>query len=538
MSTQTATPFRTSAADIAQRLARLPGADAADAAGPVPTDAHAGAANAVALPADAATGGRQLGSAAGAEGHRYRGRSIQELIPKIQAELGKEAIVTARRTGLEGGIGGFFQRPFVEIEAQPAGPGIDIVDATDALPPVVGDAPPAVAMPAPTASPVGAYAAGGVGIDAGAAKDGDAFALGDDPIGASETYVEHAFADALQPITAFHADNSPVEEEAEADGRQPADSAFASVLASVGTDQTLERQPVPDAYEAVAQPPAPAPVEYHPAHTPVPTVTEHHPAQDPSSAAAGRRPAAAAALLGELRKAGFDESFAASLIDTATTHVLPFASRIGLRRAVRVALEREVPKVCPPPADGALIALVGPGGSGKTKFAGALAGAYGRASVPVHSASVEEGPDGALQLVGATQLAGPTDVRSKQALSALTIARCGGVVVLDTPALSASDSAGVRALGRALADVAADSVVLAIPATLSASAAMRLVQSARPLKPTAVAITHVDESDQLGVAVQAACAAGLAPEFLLTGQRGDRCLTRVEPATLAERLVP
>ncbi|MGA8354325.1 MAG: hypothetical protein WB698_09170, partial [Solirubrobacteraceae bacterium] len=40
-------------------------------------------------------------------GRLYRGRSVAELIPRIQADLGPEAIVLRRRSGLEGGIGGF-----------------------------------------------------------------------------------------------------------------------------------------------------------------------------------------------------------------------------------------------------------------------------------------------------------------------------------------------------------------------------------------------------------------------------------------------
>src|SRR3954463_12662109 len=40
----------------------------------------------------------------------FRGRTLEELVPKIREELGPEAIVLRRREGLAGGIGGFFQR--------------------------------------------------------------------------------------------------------------------------------------------------------------------------------------------------------------------------------------------------------------------------------------------------------------------------------------------------------------------------------------------------------------------------------------------
>ncbi|HEY2216518.1 MAG TPA: hypothetical protein VGH21_03420 [Solirubrobacteraceae bacterium] len=58
----------------------------------------------------------------------YTGRSIEELIPKIERELGEDAIVTRQRSGLGGGVAGFFQRPFVEIEAHPGHPRIDLYD--------------------------------------------------------------------------------------------------------------------------------------------------------------------------------------------------------------------------------------------------------------------------------------------------------------------------------------------------------------------------------------------------------------------------
>src|SRR3954452_15943692 len=50
----------------------------------------------------------------------FRGRSLEEVLPRIRAELGPDAIVLRRREGLGGGVGGFFQRPYVEVDARPA----------------------------------------------------------------------------------------------------------------------------------------------------------------------------------------------------------------------------------------------------------------------------------------------------------------------------------------------------------------------------------------------------------------------------------
>src|SRR3954454_16713030 len=48
----------------------------------------------------------------------YRGRTVEEVLPQIREELGPEALIVARREGLAGGVGGFFQRSYVEVEAR------------------------------------------------------------------------------------------------------------------------------------------------------------------------------------------------------------------------------------------------------------------------------------------------------------------------------------------------------------------------------------------------------------------------------------
>ncbi|MHB1837807.1 MAG: hypothetical protein ACYCXW_22920, partial [Solirubrobacteraceae bacterium] len=62
----------------------------------------------------------------------YRGRTIEELIPRIRADLGADAIILREREGLTGGIGGFFAQRCVEIDARPA-PRISLYDDDDEL---------------------------------------------------------------------------------------------------------------------------------------------------------------------------------------------------------------------------------------------------------------------------------------------------------------------------------------------------------------------------------------------------------------------
>ena len=53
-----------------------------------------------------------------AETKTYRGRSLEEVLPQVRDELGPDAIVLRRREGLAGGVAGFFQRSYVEVEAR------------------------------------------------------------------------------------------------------------------------------------------------------------------------------------------------------------------------------------------------------------------------------------------------------------------------------------------------------------------------------------------------------------------------------------
>jgi hypothetical protein len=58
----------------------------------------------------------------------FRGRSLEELLPQIREQLGPDAIVLKQRDGLVGGIGGFFQQRFVEVDARAGHARIDTYD--------------------------------------------------------------------------------------------------------------------------------------------------------------------------------------------------------------------------------------------------------------------------------------------------------------------------------------------------------------------------------------------------------------------------
>lgn len=67
----------------------------------------------------------------------YRGSTLEEILPRIRAELGPDAVITRRREGLAGGVAGFFQKQFVEVEAQAGARRVDVVDDSEAVPPAL-----------------------------------------------------------------------------------------------------------------------------------------------------------------------------------------------------------------------------------------------------------------------------------------------------------------------------------------------------------------------------------------------------------------
>ncbi len=44
----------------------------------------------------------------------YRGQSLEEIVPRIRAELGPDAVIVRQRDGLTGGVAGFFQKRLPE----------------------------------------------------------------------------------------------------------------------------------------------------------------------------------------------------------------------------------------------------------------------------------------------------------------------------------------------------------------------------------------------------------------------------------------
>jgi flagellar biosynthesis GTPase FlhF len=514
----------------------------------------------------------------------FRGRSVDELVPQIQRELGADAIIVRRREGLTGGVLGFFQRTYVEIEAMPGAPGIDVYDEEDGAPAAPTVETPAVVLPAaaapsafepapdeaPYSPPPVRAPAPPAHFETPTPTPAAAEPLAPGPPVAPPPATPFFARDAAMPaadggsayVTAHlaalaRADRTkpPPPRTAPAAFTPTADPAAWRAefqeLSARSAPELFQRAsaparapltPTPEAPASIERAPvqrAPverAPVEQAPLGRPAPRWAE----SERREVAPGSQSRARAGVARSLERCGIGEALTQELIDGASAHALALAPRAGLAQAVRATLAQRIPVAPALPTKGAAIVVVGAGGAGKTTCCAALLGAYRKSStLPASFATVTRGSErGELELVLSPYLMRPSPARAPRALRALRRVRGDGIAVLDTPSVSPSDRGGIRELAKLLAELQPERVVIALPATLGATAAAQLLQALRPLGANAMAVTHVDETDQLGVAVEAACRFGLAPEYLLERARGGWRLRQIAPSALAERLLP
>jgi hypothetical protein len=434
----------------------------------------------------------------------YHGRTVEDLIGKIQDDLGPDAIIVHRREGLTGGVAGFFQRPYVEIDAIPGGPRIDVYDEEPVAPRPLTPSPVVApqAPPQPTRTPF----------------------YEREPLhgGAVGRYVTGHLAELAQSSAA----KTPGLEPHELSTR-PLPQAAVPQAAAAAVPHAEAADPFARVLERATS-------EENTAPAPQPTPPTRNPAPPP-------RARARLTLQSRLVGLGTSPRFAEETINAALAHVVALAPRTPLSKATGQALVQRIPVAPPLPTQGAAIVLVGPGGAGKTSCCAALLAAY-RANSTLRASCAtifREHSKDEWQLLLSPQLRKPIAAHSERAGRALRKAKAEGLLVIDTPALSPGESSGIRKLAAVLAALQPERVTIAMPATLGAVAAAQLLKALRPLGANALALTHADETDQVGVAVEAACEFGLAPEYALDRARGGGWkLRRIDPTGLAATLLP
>lgn len=498
----------------------------------------------------------------GGDGARvYRGRSVEELIPRIERDLGADAIILRRREGLAGGILGFFQHQYVEIEAMPGAPGVDVYDEAEAT------MPPGYAPPGELPPPRPPLAAG-----APVPATGAPLAQAPPPAPPPPPYQPAAPPQYTPAPPAF----APPQHTAAPPAYTPAPTPLAptpvppapavggpyvtahlAALARAGAQAPPPRFEPPARATGERQLRAPEPMDFQEllprefappepsrrafeAERPAFEAQAPRPAPERRTVAPGSHARARAGVQRSLRRFGVSDELALELIEAAIAHTLPLAPRSGLAKAVRMTFADRIPVAEPLPTAGAAVVLIGAGGAGKTTCCATLLEAYRTASTLRASyASLLRGPTrGEFRMLLSPQLMKPTAAAAPKARRALTRARAGGLAVIDTPSVSPADRGAIRELAQLLDELAPERIVVALPVTLGAAAARQLLDALEPLGADALALTHADETDQIGVAVEAACRFGLAPEYLLErGRAVPWRLSRVDPTGLAARLL-
>ena len=466
----------------------------------------------------------------------YRGRGLEELIPQIRAELGDDAVILRQREELEGGVGGFFAKKFVEVDAMrpepEAAPSLDVTDDSEASPfaqqlaAIEAELPPAPAIKpvidervAETPGLDDLFPETGGDRDRLAALFTQGLLRQDDPV--------------PEPLEqdAAKADPELLERLREA-------AAAAPVVEELDEPEAVtveeEEIPVDDALVAEVVAHAPAEVVQPPQ---VVVLGDDAPAQLAVLKAPEHRHA-----IGELTARGLSPELATELVSEVVHHVLPLAETDDVAPLLRSALAERIPIASNRRgAGGRVIAFAGPSGAGKTRCVAGLAVAYAqRSPLPVACIALRPKDGGAELQRLLAPVAVPVHVEDDAGRAAELLAelRETTLVLLDTPGVSPLAEAELRVLAAELETIGADELHLTVPAPIGAEAARELVAGVRVLGPGAIALTHADTTRRLGTVIELAATEQLPLSYV---GRGAALAAGLRPANaddLAAALLP
>ena len=246
----------------------------------------------------------------------------------------------------------------------------------------------------------------------------------------------------------------------------------------------------------------------------------------------------AAGLVG----AGMPQAVVEGLVEDAARMLAPFDPDASPAELVRRMLARTMRVEHGWRTKSRTIALVGPAGSGKTLTAAKLAHAYaGRSPFTVRTLSLEPG-DGADRLAALTEGL-ELDRRSADTVEAVKSAVRApgqdGIVVIDTPPVSAGDAEGIASLGRLLAAARPDETHLVTPAGYDARSLLHLNAALDATCPVnRILISRIDEAPSAAVAVGVSLQLKRPVSYLCDGRRPTDGLRPADPIELASLVMP
>jgi flagellar biosynthesis GTPase FlhF len=246
----------------------------------------------------------------------------------------------------------------------------------------------------------------------------------------------------------------------------------------------------------------------------------------------------AAGLVG----AGMPEAVVEALVDDAARMLSPFDPEASPAELVRRMLARTMRVEHGWRTKSRTIALVGPAGSGKTLTAAKLAHAYaGRSPFTVRTLSLEPG-EGADRLATMTE---GLDIERRSAdtpdaaKTAVRAPGADGVIIVDTPPVSAGDPDGIAALGRLLTAVRPDETHLVTPAGYDARSLLHLNAALDATCPVnRILISRIDEAPSAAVAVGISLQLKRPVSYLCDGRRPADGLRPADPVELASLVMP
>ncbi len=291
-----------------------------------------------------------------------------------------------------------------------------------------------------------------------------------------------------------------------------------------------------------ASPYSPPATPVPPPPGPTPTPETAGPQPDPEADARARRREEEhrrEAQLGErLVQSGVSGQRASTLVAAAVSRRGPFSSDSELADEVRSAIASALPPPRPVPRRGA-IAVVGAGGSGKTRSVAALATAYAEAGIPVSVASFGSPAreDELGELLHGEDVNIIPAMRTRATARAVASAREESLVIIDTASATPGDGSAIDVIAEAVRSFELDAVYLAVPATLSLPAGLKLVDGFSPFDLAGIIATHVDETDQLGVIAELAMRTSIPIAYTHTGLDLQNAIASADAGDIATSLL-
>jgi flagellar biosynthesis GTPase FlhF len=240
--------------------------------------------------------------------------------------------------------------------------------------------------------------------------------------------------------------------------------------------------------------------------------------------------------------AGMPADVVEAIVSDAIRLLAPFVPDASEADLIRQMLARTVRVEHGWRSKSRTIAIVGPAGAGKTLTIAKLAHAFAeRSPFTVRLVSLEPG-EGAERLDAMTEgldVDRRTADTPEAAKSAVRAPGTDGVVLIDTPPVSAGDGESIAVLGKLLAGARPDETHLIAPAGYDARSLLHLNAAIDPVFPAnRILISRIDEAPTAAVPVGISLGLKRPVSYIADGRRPTDGLRPADPTELAALVMP